>query len=641
MKKLYSTGIFSKLLILLSISGLSVFAQSPYSLTPDWYFGVGGRLTFPNGNFATSGAPAVGSKGTNTSASPETSTSISHPDGSVAIYTNTMQVYNGNPAATAWTDFIRNLNATGDNTCGGSATGGGIAFPDPAAANAYYLVIANDLTSGACANRGSHRYRFTGAGTATGYNAGPTLMADNAFAAEAITAGSDGNGGYYLVLHDKGSANVFRVWRFTSGGITGPTDYDKPDFFSNADFQSYLKISPCQDKIAFAGGNALVVYEFDRTTGAVGNELRRVAGIGQGVGLEFSPDGSRVFYSGQGTTVNYVNIATGATGSVAGSASWTMQLGPDGKIYTSGTQGSTVIGVITDPNGTPSYSTLAMAGGTNMFRGISNIAWLSPRTPAINNSGSCNLSFNFDFNTYFGSAVAVNAATIEWNFGTGLGWQSGLGATPTFDYTSAGTGTYTVQVRYRDSYCNHLWTASKSVSPVCTAPVTLVAFDGYRSGSKNILHWSTASEINNSHFIIQRSSDGENFETIGKVDGNGNSNIVRHYAFTDYQTGNENYYYRLVQFDFDGKNETSKVISISSGSSAISVQPNPSAGEFHLAAYKAGQIKVTDILGRVLMEKYLTDELNVMSFGSELTKGTYLLIFADNEQTHTILIVKE
>jgi len=47
------------------------------------------------------------------------------------------------------------------------------------------------------------------------------------------------------------------------------------------------------------------------------------------------------------------------------------------------------------------------------------------------------------------------------------------------------------------------------------------------------LTWATASEIDNSHFVIERSYDGEHFEEVARVEGNGNSSEVLHYAYTD------------------------------------------------------------------------------------------------------------
>lgn len=68
----------------------------------------------------------------------------------------------------------------------------------------------------------------------------------------------------------------------------------------------------------------------------------------------------------------------------------------------------------------------------------------------------------------------------------------------------------------------------------------------------NILKWKTTSEINTSHFKIERSVDGENWEHLNDVAASGNSNTSISYVYLDKTFGNEMNYYRLAQYDNDG-----------------------------------------------------------------------------------------
>ena len=212
-----------------------------------------------------------------------------------------MCAYNGNHAAnTTWASFTRDFRTAGtDNVCAGSATGGGVCFPDPASpTNAFYLILGNDLTSGFCGSKGLNRYRFTGTGMAVAYNAGPVNIESNVFPSEAITAGSDTAGGYWVVAHQKTTTNTFRVWHYTPGGITGPTDYTIGGAVSDvSSSQSYLKFSSCMDKIAYHSGGTLVVNNFDRKTGAVGAELRRITPLSFGAGSCLIPSTNANFIS--------------------------------------------------------------------------------------------------------------------------------------------------------------------------------------------------------------------------------------------------------------------------------------------------------------------------------------------------------
>lgn len=91
-------------------------------------------------------------------------------------------------------------------------------------------------------------------------------------------------------------------------------------------------------------------------------------------------------------------------------------------------------------------------------------------------------------------------------------------------------------------------------------PVELTAFDSKINASGVMLTWQTATELNNDYFDIERSEDGKSFYTIGRVDGNGTTNDVQNYSFTDNMPIASIAYYRLKQVDFDGVFEYSKVI---------------------------------------------------------------------------------
>jgi hypothetical protein len=105
------------------------------------------------------------------------------------------------------------------------------------------------------------------------------------------------------------------------------------------------------------------------------------------------------------------------------------------------------------------------------------------------------------------------------------------------------------------------------LTAVCSAiplPVELISFTGKNHENKNILQWTTATEINNDYFSIQRGYVAEFFETIGTVRGVGNSNVVRDYSFTDESFKNGINYYRLIQTDYDGTATASDIIAVNS-----------------------------------------------------------------------------
>jgi len=94
-------------------------------------------------------------------------------------------------------------------------------------------------------------------------------------------------------------------------------------------------------------------------------------------------------------------------------------------------------------------------------------------------------------------------------------------------------------------------------------PVELVSFTGKCENNKIILNWTTATELNNYGFEIERSLDNKIFDTRGFVEGAGTSTEAHDYSFTD-EALNGKVHYRLKQIDFDGKFSYSNTIEINS-----------------------------------------------------------------------------
>lgn len=93
-------------------------------------------------------------------------------------------------------------------------------------------------------------------------------------------------------------------------------------------------------------------------------------------------------------------------------------------------------------------------------------------------------------------------------------------------------------------------------------PVELLSFAGQVTANSVLLKWSTASEVNNSYFSVERSTDGFNFKEIAIVEGAGTTNNLKNYSFEDRFPLNGRSYYRLKQVDFNGQSEYSEVVSV-------------------------------------------------------------------------------
>jgi hypothetical protein len=115
-------------------------------------------------------------------------------------------------------------------------------------------------------------------------------------------------------------------------------------------------------------------------------------------------------------------------------------------------------------------------------------------------------------------------------------------------------------------------------------PITLAAFDAKLTTSGSVqVNWSTASEINNDYFTIERSADGEQYEAIGDVPGSGTTNVERYYSYEDRMPLPGRSYYRLKQTDYDGTFTYSPIVAVDNDLPRVpvlTVFPNPSNGAF-------------------------------------------------------------
>ena len=168
---------------------------------------------------------------------------------------------------------------------------------------------------------------------------------------------------------------------------------------------------------------------------------------------------------------------------------------------------------------------------------------------------------------------------------------------------------------------------------ICTTPlpIELLEFLGICEGAVIKLNWSTASEINNDYFTIERSFDGVNFNILGTVAGAGNSIQTLHYTFVDENSMDGIYYYRLKQTDFNGTFKYSKLIDVacnSDFSQDIMVYPNPANEIINvISSNKISSIQVINDLGEHIMEiNNLNGNKKCAINLSALLPGHYILI---------------
>ncbi len=175
-------------------------------------------------------------------------------------------------------------------------------------------------------------------------------------------------------------------------------------------------------------------------------------------------------------------------------------------------------------------------------------------------------------------------------------------------------------------------------------PVTLVAFGGkLNKNEQSELNWITSSELNNSYFDVEYSTNGE-FYKIGTIKGNGTTFHYHDYAFIHLTPAVGDNYYRLKQVDYNGKTAYSEVINIpySKKVGPFAITPNPTHGELNIQ-YEAisdddVNISVTNLLGQVLYQNQYNSSIGLNALNLNLQHwepGIYFVNFTINGEAIT------
>ncbi|MGB4957921.1 MAG: T9SS type A sorting domain-containing protein, partial [Saprospiraceae bacterium] len=188
-------------------------------------------------------------------------------------------------------------------------------------------------------------------------------------------------------------------------------------------------------------------------------------------------------------------------------------------------------------------------------------------------------------------------------------------------------------------------------------PTDLIDFEvSYiRKADINHLMWTTASEVNNDHFDIERSFQNFDFEYIGRINGAGNSSKSLDYYFDDINIPRDGFYsYRLKQVDTDGQANYSKpvVVHVSRAPEIkTGIYPNPTSEIIHcfVDANVGAKINIDifNYLGQrvsqntrteSLVDKKMTWKIDTKNFG----KGMFMVVFTIDgiRYNHKLIILE-
>jgi len=334
MKTKYLIAYF--LLCFIGIHSLQAQHQSDY-----WYFGELAGIDFKSG------------------------TPIAHTDGALVTYEGCATISDAAGNLLFYTDGIKVWNANHSQMPNGNAlmgdlssTQSAIIVPKPGSTDIYYIFTTDN-------GGGSNGLRYSivdmslqsGLGNVTTKN---VLLRTPV--TEKLTAVQHGNNTDYWVIAHEFNTNNFLAYKITASGIdTNAVVSSVGSSQGSMNYQGCLKVSPNGDKLVDVISllsNKIELFDFDNNTGMVSNPLS-IPGYNKPYGVEFSPNGSRLYVSTrQPYRIYQFNLLAGspsaiinsATQIASGSASgYSLQLGPDYKIYVA-KQNETFLSRINNPN---------------------------------------------------------------------------------------------------------------------------------------------------------------------------------------------------------------------------------------------------------------------------------------------------
>lgn len=160
-----------------------------------------------------------------------------------------------------------------------------------------------------------------------------------------------------------------------------------------------------------------------------------------------------------------------------------------------------------------------------------------------------------------------------------------------------------------------------------TLPVEWLDFSGKEVERDVLLTWSTAQEINNDFFEIERASVNNPFSVIGTIDGQGTTKVQSNYQFIDRAPMPGVNYYRIKQIDYDGQFDHSAIISVDWSfrpGYSLRIYPNPTFGSISVHMEATGTYQVISMSGQMVKKGRLGvgDQLIDLD---QVTPGVYLM----------------
>lgn len=242
----------------------------------------------------------------------------------------------------------------------------------------------------------------------------------------------------------------------------------------------------------------------------------------------------------------------------------------------------------------------------------------------LGNNGSINVAGNIQID---GNLTGGNGTAIDVSGSVSIGGNINVGNGSTL--TGCGS-------------CVHVSGGCSGPSGFCgsgTLPITLLYFNANPNQNAVQLDWATVSEENFDSFIIERTSDGKNFEDLGTVKSKADktSNVKTEYGFEDSWPVTGDSYYRLKALDHDGTFDYFGPLHVKIAlEKKLSIYPNPVVGSqlnisLNYDPASNGYAVVMDLYGNILASTPLTGSNTALFLPSGFKQGYYVLKVVSGE----------
>lgn len=255
-------------------------------------------------------------------------------------------------------------------------------------------------------------------------------------------------------------------------------------------------------------------------------------------------------------------------------------------------------------------------------------------------------TYSFDYTLVCGAGGTTAALTVNFTapppgivpqIHLGGGMFVGMTGPNPYTYQFTGLTGCNFSFQFWMAYAGGLY-ASSFMTPANTPlPILLTNFSAAKQSARTaILNWKTSTEISSDYFGIERSNDGQHWESIDKVQAAGDSYTDLSYSYLDTdlpKTSSATIYYRLKMADIDGTYEYSNIRSVQFGKTdtdIASIYPNPASSSVSINSTQQGMLTIKNFYGRSLKSLSLSEGENVIPL-DDIPNGMYILQFANGQ----------